>query len=181
MPEDIGPAKRMNTFRGIVLLAAAGLVGYPVVLGVYHEGIASVVDWPPLFDWLSAITAILLATGIYLMISPQRAGGNIRFRPDGLTLHLGYYIFPDQEHCLSWSDIEQVQVIKAAYNNQGFNIRLNDGHVVSFQTRYFSCTTTEILARLRTSAEAAGYHLDRKTAFNVLIFSRQTWSVLPMS
>jgi hypothetical protein len=181
MSEDIGPARWINKSLGICLLAMAAFVGCPVGFAIYYDGIASVIDWPSLFNWLSAIAAMFLVAGLYLAITPQRVGGDIFFREGGLTVRIRTFFRHDEEHHFGWADIIEVEIIEAARNNDGMTISLKNGIKASFQTRYFEFGVAEILGRFRTSAEAAGYRLERMGGFNALIIEKQTWRVSPIS
>lgn len=177
MPEDIGPARWINKTLGLCMLGVAAFTGWPVGFGIYYDGLASVVDWPALFNWLSAITALSLGLGSYLLIMPQRVGGEICFHENGLTVRIRAFFRQNEEHRMAWSDIREVEFVSAARNSDGMRIRLKNGTEVSSELRYFQFGVATILARLKISAELAGYRLERIGGFNALVIEKQIWGV----
>lgn len=181
MPEDIGPARWINLRLGVCLLILGGLVGFPIPLAVYHDGIESVLDWPPLFNWLSAIAALFVGTALYLLLTPQRVGGNICFREDGFTCRMRLFFRRDAEHHFNWRDIKEIVLFQVPRNKHGLIIKWANGADISLQARFFELGMTEIFARLRTSADAAHYRLEQTNSFNALVINKQTWTVSPKS
>jgi len=178
IPQDIGPARWTNTILGACLFLMGGFVGFPVVTAIYYDGIESVLDWPSVFNWMSVISAGLLVPAGYLLFTPQRVGGDIRFAEGGFTVQLRRFLRRDAVHDVRWSDIETVEAVDGARGTGGFTLRQRDGTRVSFEIRLFELGVEEMLVRLRQSAEAAGYRFKRVGGFHAGIIAKQTWAVV---
>lgn len=181
MPKDVGPIRWFNEIVGTCLLIIAAVAAVPVGAALYYDGLASIFDWPALFNWLSAFVASFFGTGLYLLATPQRVGGWVTFRHGGFSIRVRRFILKDEDHDVDWSQVQQVQLGKAARQNDGLTIILKRGAPISFRTGYFEFGGDEVVARLSTSAEAANYKLEKASSFDALIVQQQTWRVLPKS
>lgn len=181
MPENVGPVRWFNPIVGTCLLVLASVTALPVSAALYFDGVASISDWPAMFNWLSAFAAIFFAAAIYLLVTPQRVGAGINFRKDGFSLCFRHLILKDQDHEVDWVNVEKIELVQASRQPDGLKLTLTRGAPISFRTVYFEIGGEEILARLSVSAEAAKYRLERTNGFNALMIEKQTWRVFPNS
>ncbi len=181
MPDDIGPKPWINLRLGVYLLILASPFGVPIFFALYYDGIESVLDWNSLFNWLSAITAIFVGTALYLILTPQRVGGNICFEEGGFWCRMRLFFRRDAEQTFSWRDIKEIELLQGPRNNDVLNIKSANGAEMSLQVKFFELGISEIFARFRISADAACYRLEQTKSVDALIMSKQTWTVLPKS
>ncbi len=176
LPPDIGPARGVNLVLGLCLLLLSAFPGGVVAMAIYHDGLSSVLDWPALFNWLSLLAAALAGCGMYLLVTPQRVGGEVIFHPDGFTLRIRLFFRPDRTYRLAWSEIASVQILEAGRQKE-MTIRTRSGAKPNLSTRLLDVPWDEALARLRDSAEGAGYRLEAAGGINLLVAERQVWTV----
>jgi len=179
IPEDIKPARHINKLIGACLLAIAVMPMLPIVAVLYYDGILSFLDWPSIFNWFAATAALLIGSGIYMIVTPQRVGAEVRFHQNGFHLRMRVYFRKTQEHDFTWSDIETVEHASAGTNNDSVGVKTKSGATATFPTKFTETTAQHALKKLRASAKAAGYRFERDSGFNALIVSRTVWRILP--
>ena len=160
---------------GLCLLVLAGLPAWIVGTALYHDGLFSFLDWPSVFNWFALAAATLGGIGLYLIVTPQRVGGDITFHQGGFTVRLRQYVGKDQDHRFSWSEITSVEPFEIG-RQKGITIRRVTGAKLDLPTRFLNAPKAEVFSRLRASAEGAGYRLDKTGGHNLLVSERQVWS-----
>lgn len=180
LPEDIGTATGINTILGCCLLLLSVFPAGPVAMGVYHDGLSSLFDGPSVFIWFLAVAAALVIPGVYLMVTPQRVGGNVRFRNDGFAIHIRQFFRMDEAMRQAWSEVAGIEALKPGRNADSIAIHPRNGAPFRFQIRLLAVRTDKALARFRASAHVAGYHLAPGSGLNVLIVERQIRRVVPI-
>lgn len=177
IPQDIGPARGINKIVGGCFLVIAAIPALPIFGAIYYDGFASILGWPSLFNWFAVFAAMFVSVGVYLLMTPQRVGVDVHFRPSGFDIHIRQFFRADKAYQLDWSNVMQIDVIKAPQNGDALIIRPGTGSVPSFQVRFVELGVDQTLARFHDSAKGAGYRLDREGGYNVLIFAKQIWRV----
>jgi hypothetical protein len=179
MPEDIETSSFFTIKAAIAFFGLAAMLAMPVGLAIYHSGIRSIVDWPELFNWLSAGCLASGLVGRYFWSIRKTAGASVRFREDGFTIRLKEYVRAEAVHDLNWSEIREIAVISAAYDSDSIVITADSGLKIGFPMRFVLVHRQEAFRRLRQSAENAGYRLERSRQFQAFIVGREVWSVVP--
>ncbi|MEM9642344.1 MAG: hypothetical protein AAGA19_12685 [Pseudomonadota bacterium] len=179
MPENVGPVPWFNMIAGTCLLLMGATAAVPVGIALSYDGLASITDWPALFNWLSAFAAVLVVLGLYLLLTPQRVGGWVNFRKGGFSIHIRNFFLKSQDVHVDWSDVHHIELVQGSRQQDGLGLTLTHGATISFRTGYFEIGGEEIVARLSASAEAANYRLEQTRGFNALLIKKQSWHVLP--
>ncbi|WP_430465335.1 hypothetical protein [Tabrizicola sp.] len=176
LPKDIGPASGINLILGLCLLILAAVPALPVVTALHYDGLASVFRWPALFNWLALTTVSLGISGVYMLVTPQRVGGNVWFHETGFALSIRLFFRKDQTPRVNWSDVTTVEVLLVGRGDT-VTIRTDQGVVARFSPRFFDVSIPEMMARFRQSAQGAGFDLVQSGGFNLLLVERQVWHV----
>jgi hypothetical protein len=176
LPKDIGPARGINLLLAACLLALAVLPAWPVAMALYHDGLFSFLDWPSLFNWFSLAAAVLGGSGLCLIFTPQRVGGDITFHQGGFTVRLRQFFRKDQDHRLDWANLATVEPFELG-RQTGITIRVHDGEKLDIPTRLLNAAQAEVFNRLRASAEGSGFRLDKTGGHNLLVSERQVFTV----
>ena len=155
----------------------AGLPAWIVGTALYYDGFFSFLEWPAVFNWMSLLTVGLVGGGLYLLLTPQRVGGNVSFHPGGFTVRLRLYFRRDRELTLAWSEVTAIEHFEFG-RHSSLTIRLHDGSKFEIPTRFLNVPPSEAVKRLTTSAQGTGYRLDRASGFDVLVAERKVWTVL---
>ncbi|MEL6683311.1 MAG: hypothetical protein AAFQ09_11825 [Pseudomonadota bacterium] len=180
LPQDIDAARGLNLIMGVCLLLVAVFPGFPVAMGIYHDGLSSVVGWPPLFNWFALLLVSSVASGLYTIFAAKPVGVTVRFEKDGFVLSQRLWLRPRTEQRIVWSDVKHVQVLDSG-RHEGITISGADGPLGSFVNRYAAISLSETVNRLRQSAENAGYALERDGGFNLFLMRKDIWRVVPIS
>jgi hypothetical protein len=156
----------------------AGFPAWIVGTALYYDGLFSFLDWPALFNWMSLLAAGLAGGGLYLLLTPQRVGGNVIFHPGGFTVRLRLFFRRDRDLRLAWSEVAAIERLELG-RHSSITLRRQDGSKVEIPTRFLNVTPEEAVKRLNASAQGAGYRLERASGFDLLVAERQVWTVLP--
>lgn len=176
LPKDIGPASGINIVLGVCFLIVAAFPAWPVVTALHYDGLASVFRWSALFNWLVLAAVSFGISGVYMLATPQRAGGNVWFHDTGFALSIRLFFRKDQTPRVNWSDVTTIEVLLAGRGDT-VTIRTAQGVLVRFSPRFFAVGTKEMVARFRKSAQGAGFDLVQSGGFNLLLVERQVWHV----
>ncbi|MEO0677262.1 MAG: hypothetical protein AAFZ02_06875 [Pseudomonadota bacterium] len=180
-PEDILASTRASKILAAALLALAVIPGLPVATEIWFDGMASVLDWPALFNWFSAATLIAVGLALRLLLAPQLSGADIRFRDGGLEADIRRLLRARQQISLGWAEIAEVQLSTASRSSDVIALILTTGERIEVPTLFVQPGTQQCLDRLRKSAALSGYVFDPARGLNLLFYRRQVWTVVPAS
>jgi hypothetical protein len=176
LPQNIGPARGINLLLAFCLLMLAAIPAWPVAMVIYHDGLHSFLDWPPLFTWFTLAVAVLGGGGLYLIFTPQRVGGDEFFHQGGFTVRLRQFFRKDQDHRLAWSQIATIEPFELG-RQKGISIRSPNGAKLDVSVHLLNVSLREAFNRLRASAEGAGYRLDKTGGHTLIVSERQVWTI----
>ncbi|MEM9853754.1 MAG: hypothetical protein AAF841_04795 [Pseudomonadota bacterium] len=181
LPDDIRASGRMNKLFAACFFAVAAMPLIIIATALFYDGVASIRDWPPLFNWLSAIVVFCLGAGAYLLVTRQRAGTDVFFRPSGFHIEIRRPLRADIRATHDWKDISMVTLSQASRSSDAVWIETKRGETTVIAMSYVAPSTEESLLRLRLSAQMAGYAFVPEKERNLIIVQRKKWRVCPQA
>lgn len=136
------------------------------------------------FEWgivalFSGIGSLLLLFALMLLRIPPINAARLRFRSGGFRLETKQVFRRGRIVDLDWAEVCKVSLhIGGLYG--GSSIRMSHGRageVAFFSPAWTTCSSKEVIDRLMTSAEAAGFKLE-KEAVGWKTFSQERWTVI---
>ena len=163
---------------GAGLIALAFVPALIVGTGLYYDGLLSFLDWPEIFNWMTAYVILSVGCGWVLLTTPLQARSTVVFRKGGFDVNRRPLLRAVHTQSIDWEAIDRLVLWREHPNISSISVHLRTEQRVGLNLRLLGLKEEKTLSRLYTSAQEAGFDFSVPRKAKFLIWTCEVWDVV---